>query len=290
MRRWGFLRHVQDLYTGVLKMKTKRKRLFWYAALIASVWMVMPAAPVQAAPAGISSLSEKIFIAKDGSARVQSKIDVADLKGAQALELPMNYKKPGDVSAYCMNAGQKRQVQCSLTEKGSASYLILNTADLDKTAMPLFVEFNVPAFMKWSDAGPKQYELYEGKYSFENLSPHLIEKYSMELVLPEGWAFHKVLKSEPAVDKNSPKMPYRFFVNDKLSHLTLDSKDMKFGRSASVKYSFKAVSKSPVTLIVVSIVGLVYLVVFRDLLAKYRKLSGEERLARKTAGMAGSAS
>ncbi|MEN6485885.1 MAG: hypothetical protein ABFD98_13495 [Syntrophobacteraceae bacterium] len=264
-------------------MKTRKKQLFWYAAIIASVLMVAPATLVHAAPASISSLSEKILIAKDGSARVQSRVDVADLKGAQALELPMNFKKPGDIAAYCMNSGQKRQVQCSLTEKGSASYLVLNTADLDKSAMPIFVEFNVPVFMKWSDAGPKQHDLYEGKHSFDNLSAHLIEKYNMELVLPEGWAFHKVLKSEPAVDKNSPKMPYRFFLNDKLSHLALDGKDMKFGRSANVKYSFKAVSKSPVTLVVVTIVGILYLIFFRDLLAKYRKLSGEERLARKAA-------
>ena len=106
------------------------------------------------------------------------------------------------------------------------------------------------------------------KKRYINTSIALIDSFSSELVLPAGFVVTSVDETIPKQTEESSISPFVVQKNDGRNSVVVRTVKMKLGEHAFVKMQAKSGAKSPVLLIVLSLIAMLYVVAFRDLVSK----------------------
>ncbi len=102
--------------------------------------------------------------------------------------------------------------------------------------------------------------------SFRNTTTRQISQYTGALVLPPGFAVTSVVSSDPAQTEKEPAAPFTIFETDGRSGISIHKAGLGLSDAARVTFRCKPAERSPLLLICCGIVGVLYLIFFRNVL------------------------
>jgi hypothetical protein len=102
--------------------------------------------------------------------------------------------------------------------------------------------------------------------SFRNTTPRRISQYTGALILPEGFTVTSVVSSDPAQTEKEPAAPFSIFGADGCAGISIHKADLGLSDVAQVTFRSKPAQHSPVLLICSCIIGVLYLIFFRNVL------------------------
>jgi hypothetical protein len=211
----------------------------------------------------IRSYKETICIRPNGSAEVTSTVAIGEYVGSD-LSLPLNYQWVEKISARVQETGETLPVE--IASEDGIDRLRVNLGQTAISNKTLVLKFRDPAYLLWKNAGPGEFGFYEYKTEFQNTSRLVIDELAMEVVLPEGYLLHRIIKSVPSLTKKDPTPPYSFVNTKGTSHLFLTGRNLTQGKSCMLQYTFVAKKVSYVFLSVCIVLMLLSLVVFSGML------------------------
>jgi hypothetical protein len=248
--------------------------------LMAFIITMIIGVDAQGAKLALKEYSDTVILQKDGVGVVRTKVICAGGCPA-ALRLPFTYANPQNLKAVQGDPkGENKQLSVQVIEENSISFLQVSGISSLSPDLPIVVSFEVPKYFDWKKARHKGSGLYTWKHEFDNTIPAKIDKYEVDLVLPEGYTLQAVERSRPALTSKDPKAPYRFFIDDQKHHVSLSAdKGLKMGKEASLEVTFKDEKKSLFFLIIFALFGAGYLFFYRDLLKRAKELRASEKKA-----------
>jgi hypothetical protein len=211
----------------------------------------------------VRSYKETICIRPNGSAEVTSTIAIGEYVGSD-LSLPLNYQWVERISARVQETGATLPVEIASVDGIDRLRVTLGQTSISNKTLVL--AFRDPAYFLWKNAGPGEFGFYEYKTEFQNTSALAIDELAMEVVLPEGYILHRIVKSVPGLTRKDPTPPYSFVNSKGTSHLFITARNLTPGRSCMLQYTFVAKKVSYVFLSVCIVLMLLSLVVFRGML------------------------
>ena len=212
-----------------------------------------------AAPS-VKSYSETFRMAPDGSGEVSARVELADLipgttdvplttwKGLQAVSWQ---GVPAGIEAQPVLKGEAPCLRLVVGPGAPAGFVIEMTY-----AVPMP---KAPAKGRNKPAGETSLGL-----RFLNGGRLPIGDYSLKLLLPEGRVVHSVQEKLPK-GKGGEGAQVTYIKEEKRQGLTLQAKKLAFGDTASVQLTVMDEQKSPVLIILLGLVAVLYMVVFRDI-------------------------
>ena len=231
-----------------------------------------------AAKLSLKEYTETYVLDNDGNGSVTLRLLCGETC-PDALKLPFAYDRAVEVTASQGDpADEGFKLSAQIVDENGSAFLLLKNMKPNRGDLPVIVSFTAFKYFDWKKSRKKGSGLYLWKHEFLNLTRANIEKYAVDLVLPAGYTFQSVERSRPALTSKDPKAPYSFLIADKKHHVTLNAeKGLKLGKEASIEVTFQSENKSPFFLIVFGLLGLGYLIFYRDLLARAKELRAAEK-------------
>jgi hypothetical protein len=130
---------------------------------------------------------------------------------------------------------------------------------------PIRLTFTVPGFFDWKKEKVSDFGNRTLEYRFKNNLPTRVQDYSMELLLPPGYAVNTVDDSSPKLTSKTPVPPYKIVRSGDQYGIALKASKLGVGDSSFVKIRFKDGGKSTALLVLALAACALYLFGFRDL-------------------------
>jgi len=220
-------------------------------------------------PVAMTSFNEVIEIQADGSAKVTTKITASTLDSGQ-LEIPWMFPNAQDLKA----TNNNRFAETEIVPRDGVHILVFKNVAPGEYQ----IDFIVPEFIDWEKAGPEEFKAFEWRYELRNSIPKAIENYSMEIVLPKGWNYHRVMGSMPPMKPKDTYPPYLFHKDENgLAHLVLNSSNLNLGDACWIDFSFKQSHSSTMLVVIGIILSILYLWFYRNILFESQKVAREQK-------------
>ncbi len=222
------------------------------------VLLLTPAPLLRGAEVGSFRLEERIAIAGTGGGEITCTItpDAAPL--LLPLDIPFDRGIPGGEI-------------CTSDSSVSAVYRVrdgipmLHLTGSRSSAEPLMIGLRVDSLHGWgSKAGA--FGNRTVVLSFRSTTPRRISRYTGALILPEGFTVTSVVSSEPAQTEKEPAAPFTIFDAAGRTGISIHRADLGLSDVAQVTFRIKPAHHSPVLLICCSVIGVLYLIFFRNVL------------------------
>ncbi len=216
--------------------------------------MLMGAAP------SIKSYQETLRMEADGSGKVASRIALADLTPG-TWEVPLTtWKGVKEVELSGVPGG----VEVKPALNGPAPCLRVIVGQGAAAAFVLEAAYDVPA----PKAAAKPKNLAAGQrrlaFRFLNGGPLPVADYGLKVLLPAGQMVHSVVEKTPK-GKGGNGAQLSFIKEDERHGLALTAAKLQFGDAAGVQMIAAEDKKSPVLIILLGVIAVMYMVVFRDI-------------------------
>lgn len=243
------------------------------ASLLLLLGLMLPVSVFAQKYTRIAVCNERLAIQEDGSAQVTTALIVTD-SSAELLAYPMMFGKQEGLQVLPESVSHEYQL---VDEENDRWVLSLTAPGVDTVTL----SYTVPNVLNWDEAGPFQFNSYKWGYSFSNWSNSTIDIYQMDILLPQGWNYHRVLKSMPEMDEKETFPPYNFLKDENRdAHLLLIGEDLKLGDECSVSFVFKPVTASTSMIMIGIVLCILYLWYFRFLLVKAKQIETDENQAK----------
>lgn len=219
--------------------------------------MTMGAAP------SIKSYNENFTMAADGSGKVTTQVNFADL-AAGTVDVPLTTWQGIENVKW---AGVPNGIQVQPVLKGAAPHLRLAVPQGAPASFTMTFDFDVPApkaDAKGKDGSGKEKTL---NFRFLNSSQVPVSGYSLKLLLPEGNVVRTVAEKTPK-GKGGQGAQVRYISEEQRQGLVLNAKNINFGDTASIRLIAVPEEKSPVLIILLGVIAIIYMVGFRDIVKK----------------------
>ena len=131
---------------------------------------------------------------------------------------------------------------------------------------PLVLTMTVDTLPAWRGLKAGEFGNRTVVLSFRNTTTRQISQYTGALVLPPGFAVTSVVSSEPAQTEKEPAAPFTIFETDDRSGISIHKAGLGLSDVARVTFRCKPAERSPLLLICCSLVGVLYLIFFRNVL------------------------
>ena len=215
----------------------------------------------------LAKFSEQIFMEKDGNAVVVWNI-VPACDTLHMLLLPWNFPQSDGATIHLLaqNADTSRHlVEARLIAKEGIRFVRVESAD-HSALRSMHVTFPIQQFFDLRKEKIIDFGNYIIKKRYINTSIALIDSFSSELVLPAGFVVTSVDETIPKQTEESSISPFVVQKNDGRNSVVVRVAKMKLGEHAFVKMQAKSDAKSSVLFIGLSLIGILYLIFFRDLI------------------------
>ncbi len=131
---------------------------------------------------------------------------------------------------------------------------------------PYTVTVVVDTFPGWATLKAGEFGNRTFSFVFRNSTTTRIAEYTGTVLLPEGLTVTSVVSSEPAQTEKEPAAPFAVFSRGSRTGISIHAADLELADGARVTFRCKPTSKSPVLFAVCSLVGILYLIFFRNVL------------------------
>lgn len=227
----------------------------------------------------VNNFSEKIYIAKDGSAEVIWNFEFINDSSENYLVLPWNFKAEtldmGKTKFTSMN-GSTKEITGELTNIHSNYFLRLSVDTLIKKHNYI-VKFFIPAYYDFEKEEIGDYGNYSLKFTFANSSVPLIKDFTSSVILPEGYIIGSVVESIPKQKSEESIPPFKLFREKERNGISLSAEKLKLGENAFLNFKFKSEGKPYFFLFALIAAALLYLIFFRDVLKNGNNVKGMEK-------------
>lgn len=214
----------------------------------------------------IKFIDEDIKINDDGSANITLQLDVGIDNTSSLIRIPALQGNPIAIKSQLNN--NLADLVISQKNDDNYSYLAIDS-QLPIGDHSIIIEYVLPEFMDWEDAGPGEFVTYQFGVQLDNPFPTQIDTFNLMVSLPKGWNYHKIIDSNPIFRDKDPQPPYKLFITDDgRASANISRTDMKFKDSIGLMFLFKSTSKSKYIIIVAIIFAVLYMILFRDLITK----------------------
>ena len=231
------------------------KRLLSVLCIVTSGLLLMGAAP------SIKSYQETIRMEADGSGRVFARIELADLTPG-TWEVPLTtWKSVREVKLSSVPNG----VEVKPILGGPSPCLRLTVGQGAAAAFTLQATYDVPA--PKATAKPKNQPPGETRLTFRFLNGGYlpVADYGLKVLLPAGQVVHSVVEKTPK-GKGGNGAQISYIREDDRQGLTVAVQKIAFGDTAGVQMIAVSDRKSPVVIIILGVIAVMYMVVFRDII------------------------
>lgn len=233
----------------------------------------------------IKSYNEKFKMSADGSGQVSTQVEFIDLAPG-TLEVPLTtWKGMQEIKWDEVPTG----IQVQPVLKGVAPYLRLGIPQGAPSSFRMTFHLNIPAP---KDEAKGKTDLVKEKilnFRFLNSGQAMVSDYSLKLLLPEGEVVHSVVEKTPKGKGNQATQVY-FISEDNRQGLVFDAKKLNFGDAASIRLIAVQEEKSSALLVLLSVVAIIYMVGFRDIVKKpveLNKTDGKDKSNTTGTGISG---
>ncbi len=214
-----------------------------------------------------SRMDQTVDIKDSGAAEIHVQLNFSTLDTLSFLQLACAFDEFNEISATLQPGEMIVPVVHFKTHE-------VPFLQMSKTIQPgdytLQIEAQVDAFLDWDAAGPEEFGTYEWEMVYENNQPMSIDSSSLTVKLPEGWNFHRVLRSAPEFKKKDPKPPYTFSKVGDQASVTISRVPLHYRDQLGVEFTFKQEKRGSILIYVGLVIALLYLYFFRDLILKHR--------------------
>jgi hypothetical protein len=220
--------------------------------------LVLFALPLRGAGKGSYRLDERISVSGRGPGEV-----TLTIMPDSSLLLPMDV--PFDRGTPAAGIGTS-------DSSVSASFIIrdgiplLQLTGSHASGVPLFISVNVDTLPAWRGLKSGEFGNRTVVLSFRNSTTRRITLYTGAIVLPAGLTVTSVVSSEPAQTEKEPAAPFTIFESGDRSGISIHKAGLGLSDGAQVTFRCKPAQRSPVLLICCSVVGVLYLIFFRNVL------------------------
>ena len=143
---------------------------------------------------------------------------------------------------------------------------VLLLENLDAGPDTVHVRFTAKDFFNWDRAKKGAFGNYTVTSKFTQTVPEEIEEFSSEIVLPAGFIVNSIVESIPDYSENDAECPYQLRLVSERHAITIHSTKMKTGDVALLTIRMKSDQKSVIVLGGIVLLGVLYLIFFRDVL------------------------
>jgi hypothetical protein len=226
----------------------------------------------------ITGFSEQIYLNENGNADIKWNLIISGNDPSE-LKIPWNFSYQGNEDALftivrLIDKGQGRDSVVSDPMLTAPCLIQLNGVPYasvklngQKSESKYQISFKVKDFFGLDKKDAGEFGDYAFKYRFINTSLPQLKDFESKIVLPPGFVIVSVDETIPKQTEDNPVSPFQLGRNGSGNSITLKPQKFKLGEHVFVKMDIKRDEKSFATLIIFSILGLLYLFFFKDLIA-----------------------
>ncbi len=214
----------------------------------------------------IQNINNKIYINENGTALVYFDVDFQS-NGQEILQIPIS---SDNIKMKTMLLDSE-ELNIPVKIENNGVFILSIPLDCTQGTHHLELIYIINNFINWQEAGPGEFKKYEFETYIENPFPTLIDTFSMSIILPEGWNYHKITGSEPIFKKKDPKPPFILSKSDGLSCVSIDRIPMEYRDKIGLEFTFKEEKKSYSIIFISAILIALYLFFFRNLVKNDNK-------------------
>jgi hypothetical protein len=253
-------------------MKNLLTGLFAKAILILVVVVFLIQPPISAQT--LNDFLEKIFIDADGNAQVSWKFSLIK-SGKDIMLLPWNFSSDKvEQSNFFISQNEKTiKLKVDSSSKSIVEIVTSEGTKFVRVDISVFndsdkieIKFNKQKFYDLKNTEVEEFGNYTLKKRFVNTTPTKLKNFSSEIIVPAGFVITSVEETIPKQASDDPVSPFALNRTKNQNSVIIKSPGLKLGDNVFIKFRFKEDAKSPVLLIFLSIVAVLYLVYFRDVL------------------------
>lgn len=214
---------------------------------------------LRGAGTGAYRLGERIAIANDGGGEITCTITPDPAPLELPLDVPFDRGIPnGRICSSDSSVSVEYRVQNGIP--------VLHVTGERSSADPLVITVRVDTLPAWQGLKAGEFGNRTVTLSFRTTTPRRISGYTGALIVPAGFTVSSVVSSEPAQTDKEPAAPFTIFEEDGRAGISIHRADLRLSDVAQVTVRIKPAHHSPVLLICCSIVGVLYLIFFRNVL------------------------
>ncbi len=222
--------------------------------------LLMTFSPVIGQADTILRYAQRINVTEDNQTKVSIYL-IVRASTARPLRVPLAFRLIDHVT-YDEAHGHRVSVDSS----AALSVLIIDHLKSDPDT--ILVEFMTSEFVDWSRIKRGAFGNYVFAHRFVHTEHTDIAHYSSEIILPPGFVVNSIVESNPRFTESDPKAPYEVGMVQKRHSITLTRKNMKIGDVAMISIRVKKPERSPFLLGAIVLAGILYLVLYRDIVTK----------------------
>ncbi|MCX7875478.1 MAG: hypothetical protein N2321_04830 [Melioribacteraceae bacterium] len=200
---------------------------------------------------------EKIYLNENGNAYVIWDIEFNQVYNDE-IKLPFVFKNLNTASL------ESNELQLNFIKSDGNSFIVIKELKTTKAQ----IKFNVDSFYNFSTDKLEDFGNYNFKYRFINSTLSKINKLYSRIILPAGYVISSIDETIPKESEDNPVFPYELLKDKNRNAVELKASNLKLGEHAFIKMKIKKEEKSLWVLILFSVIGIIYLYFFKDLIKK----------------------
>jgi len=206
--------------------------------------------------------TETVVLERDGTAGVTVRCTLDTGGAGDTLAMPYAYAVWPDSFQHSQNVSV---ILRSGNPPAARALVVLARS----VAAPETVEyrFRIPGAAPFATSAPGDFGNYTVGYRAVNSAPSPIDRFTVTMVLPEGFIVADVVSTTPARPANGAGSPYNLGMLHGRHCITLKDTSVAQGDAVALQVQTRSGEKSPWLIVALVLAGGVYLITFRDLVA-----------------------
>lgn len=268
-------------------MKNKRNLTDYFSYLSGTLYMATVVLLIMlnfSFATKIDSLTEIFKLDQTGKASVTWLLEIRQ-NFSRELLLPWNFLAEPDLSVefrivvsssgglkddLTSNSNLENTTPAFLIEKEGVRFVKIILPDTLPVVMK--IQFEIPEFYNFQKEKKSDFGNYSFKKRYSNTSISEIKSFSSEIVFPAGFDITTINETIPQQSEDDPVTPYQISRREGKNCVILKSDGLKLGEDVFIKLQIKSSQKSPYLWIGIVLIGMMYLIYFRDLV-KFKKVT-----------------
>lgn len=219
----------------------------------------------------ISSWTETVDLQPDGSARVTVQIGF-ERAAPGPLQLPCSF---GKLSSPVLEI--KGPANGRVEKKAGVNLLSLELTASPSPDQPLTITYLATGVFEPDQAVKTDFGNIETKYQFVNTVLVPISSFTGVVLLPPGLVVNNVDSYLPKLKKEDPNDPYTFDLFEGRRRMTIVVNTVKPGDRVMLAWRMKSTTHSPWFIFGIVLVGLGWLLAFRDIITPPAQVAVEKK-------------
>jgi hypothetical protein len=229
------------------------------------------AKPAAAIGPSVKVIDQQLKLAEDASGTLIARVEVNGIGGVGKLDLP--FAAWGDVEDFkLVEATVEGKVD--LVTKGAAPHLTATLpAGTDTAVLRFSFKLPAPKSPVMNVKGQDTAKAVEGESRFKTIAHRFmnstrfpVERYRLEVLLPEGYVVHTVPEALPKAKAKETTSRVRLIEKDGRQGAVLEMAGLRLGDATSMRIEYEPAKKSLAVLWFGLLLSVLYLMFFRDVL------------------------